>query len=154
VMRKDCMVMYVHSQMATLQSSVFMSVLGLVHAIINRQLRVIPSSSSLKTLSIALTASIYIGHLLNSPIASVLGSCVALGVVIEYARRTTTLKISSQQSHLSSLQWSLLTSHSAVTLPKTSEDGVLNSLVAASDTTLISASRLPWAVGEVDLWCL
>jgi hypothetical protein len=90
VMRKDCMVMYAHSQMATLQSSVFMSVLGLVHAIINRQLRVIPSSSSLKTLSIALTASIYIGHLLNSPIASVLGSCVALGVVIEYARRTTT----------------------------------------------------------------
>ena len=43
--------------------------------------------------------------------------------------------------YLIDLQWPLLTSHSAVTLPQTSEFGVLNPpSVAASGMALISAS--------------
>ena len=41
-------------------------------------------------------------------------------------RATPPLKVFSQLSHLNDLQWPLLTSTSAVTLPQTSEFGVLN----------------------------
>jgi hypothetical protein len=70
-------------------------------------------------------------------------------------REEPPLKVFSQLSHLNVLQWPLLTSTGAVTLPQTSEFGVLNPpSVAASGMALISANSLPWTAGEVELWFL